>query len=364
MQSRHEFIEKLIHKYERYVAPFTFILGFVFDALTLKRIDLWFDHIILLFYLSVAATGIIVLNLYETGRLRFKISDSAVPFIPVAIQFAFGGLFSFFIIFYTKSAALGKSWLFILTLVILLVGNERFRKNYQRLVFQLSIFFVVLFSYSIFALPLILKKMSPEVFLLSGLAGLLFLALFVFGLYCLIPQQIKPAGRTLVLSIGGLYSLFNILYFTNVIPPIPLALKEGGIYHSVNRLDSGKYEVTFEPARWQFLFQETNSIYHWKPGEPIYFFSAVFAPTKLDLTILHQWSYYDENKNGWDDYGGVKFPIVGGRDGGYRGYSYRTGIKPGRWRVEVKTEQGQTLNIQTFTVVKSESQVFLKTTLK
>lgn len=364
MESRHEFIEKLIHKYERYVAPFTFIFGFIFDTLTLKSIDLWFDHIILLIYIFTAATGILVLNLYESGRLRFKISDSAIPLIPVVVQFAFGGLFSFFVIFYTQSSALGKSWLFLLTLTVLLIGNEYFRKNYQRLAFQLSIFFVALFSYSIFATPLVLRKIGPWVFLLSGMISLLLLALFILFLFYLAPKQTRQAGRAFLFSIGGIYLLFNFLYFTNIIPPIPLSLKESGVYHSVKRLGSGEYELMYEPVRWRFPFQGTDSTYHWKPGEPVYFFSSVFTPTKLDVAILHQWSYYNEDKNKWDDYGNIKFAIVGGRSGGYRGYSYRTGVQPGKWRVEVKTEQGQVLGRQVFTVTKSEDEVALETAIK
>ena len=398
MESRHELIEKLIHKYERYIAPFTFILGFVFDTLTLRRIDLWFDHIIILFYIFIAAAGITILNLYEAGRLRFtpseiykkfkiglkkllsllipskffhsasltgfKISDSAIPFVPVVMQFAFGGLFSAFVIFYTTSAAVGNSWLFLLALALLSIGNERFRKHYQRLAFQLNIFFIALFSYFIFAVPLILRKIGPAFFLLSGLVSLVFLALFILWLYYLIPQQVKQAGKTLLLGIGSIYLLFNLLYFFNIIPPIPLSLKEGGVYHSIKRLETGEYELVYEPVRWQLPFQSTNSIYHWRPGEPVYFFSAVFAPTRLDINIFHQWSYYNKDKNGWDDYGRIKFPIVGGRDGGYRGYSYRTGVQPGKWRVEVKTEQGQILGRQTFTIVRGNDEVLFKTTVK
>ena len=143
MQSREQFIESMIHRYERYVAPFTFVMGFVLDTVTLKRIDIWFDHIILFGYLMLAGIGMIVVNAYEAGRLRFRPFDSIVPFMPVVVQFGFGGLFSAFVIFYTQSGVIAKSWLFLLILSVLLIGNERFRKHYQRLTFQLSIFFTV-----------------------------------------------------------------------------------------------------------------------------------------------------------------------------------------------------------------------------
>ena len=59
-----EFTEKLIHKYERRVAPFTFIIGFLFDTFTLTRIDLWIDHLVIILYLALAGIGIVIYNLF------------------------------------------------------------------------------------------------------------------------------------------------------------------------------------------------------------------------------------------------------------------------------------------------------------
>ena len=118
MQLRHELFEKLIHRYERYVAPFTFVLGFAFDTLTLTRIDLWIDHLIIISYLVLTGTCIVLLTMYEAGRLRARATESFVIFLPVVMQFGFGGLFSAFMIFYTKSASFEKSWLFLVALAV------------------------------------------------------------------------------------------------------------------------------------------------------------------------------------------------------------------------------------------------------
>lgn len=364
MRSREDLIEMLIHRYERYVAPFTFIIGFVLDTVTLKRIDLWFDHYILIAYLLLAATGILVVNAYEAGHLHFRPLDWMVPFMPIVVQFGFGGLFSAFVIFYTKSGVIAKSWLFLLVLCVLLVGNERFRKHYQHLIFQLSIFFIVLFSYTIFALPLITKQIGTTMFLLSGVASLGLLGFFVLLLSRVTPF-IKQSRRSLGISVGIIYVVFHVCYFANIIPPIPLSLKESGVYHTVARQSNGTYRVTFESPRWYAFFHKTNSIYHWYEGEPIYFFSSVFAPTQLNINIIHHWFYYDTMKNKWVSRGEIPIQIIGGRDGGYRGYSFVTSGKPGKWRVDVVTAQGQqVLGREIFTVVKADSNTELVTELK
>lgn len=353
MRSREDVIEMLIHKYERYIAPFMFVIGFVLDTVTLKRIDIWFDHYILIGYLLLAAGGIIVVNAYEAGYLHFRPLDVVVPFMPIVVQFGFGGLFSAFVIFYTVSGIIAQSWLFLLALSVLLIGNERFRKHYQYLTFQLSIFFIVLFSYTILALPLITKQIGTIMFLLSGAASLILLGLFLLLLSRVTPL-IRQHYRSVGISVGAIYLVFNILYFANIIPPIPLSLKESGVYHAVTRETNGAYRVTFESPPWYAFLRETNSIYHWHEREPIYFFSSIFAPTELNTTIFHRWFYYDTLKKEWTSRGDVSIPIIGGRGGGYRGYSFITSGSPGKWRVEVVTAQGQILGRETFTVVEAE----------
>jgi len=382
------------------VAPFTFIGGFLLDSFTLRRIDIWIDHLILILYLAAAGIGAALLNLYESrvfsdniqpdksnietaattfgqnqgllrkvrnksGRLRFfDVFESAMPFMPVLMQFGLGGLFSAFVIFYTKSSALGREWLFILGLAALWIGNEKFRKKYQRAAFRLSVFFVAIFSYAIFALPVFTGKMGDDIFMLSGLVSLAFIGFFILLLYFIAPIQTKQNLKTIALSIGIIYITFNILYLLNIIPPIPLSLMESGVYHLVRREENGRYSVLYEPAPGLFFFKETNPVYHWEPGSPVYFFSSVFAPTKLNTSILHRWSYYDETKGAWIFRENIKFPIVGGRDGGYRGYSFKTAITPGKWKVEVITEKGQVLGKEEFRVVKTEGKITLREGLK
>jgi len=353
MLLRKEFIENLIHKYERYIAPFTFIAGFVIDTLTLKRIDLFLDHLVIIAYIFLAGLAIFIINLHEANRLRYRWVDAAVIFMPVIMQYAFGGLLSAFVIFYTKSASFGKSWIFLLALAVLLIGNEKLRKKYQRLVMQLSIFFTALFSYAIFALPIFIKKIGDSVFLASGVLSIGLLVLFVLFLSYFVSLKIKQNWRVLLFSIGGIYLAFNILYFADIIPPAPLSLKESGIYHSIERIN-GEYRVSYEPAPSYLFLYETNPVFGWQEGETIYFFSSVFAPLDINLAVFHRWYFYDDAQKRWLQKESIRFPITGGRDGGYRGYSFKTAIVPGKWMVEVVTGEGRVLGREVFQVVKKE----------
>src|SRR5690348_4244566 len=99
-------IRELVHLYERYVSPLSLVAGFIADNLILlRRVDLWTTNALFLFYLILAACGILLINLLETGKLRAKWLVECAPIVPVVVQFAFGGLFSGFLSLYSRSAA-------------------------------------------------------------------------------------------------------------------------------------------------------------------------------------------------------------------------------------------------------------------
>jgi Protein of unknown function (DUF2914) len=146
-----------------------------------------------------------------------------------------------------------------------------------------------------------------------------------------------------------------VLYFTGAIPPLPLALKDAGVYHSVARESDGSYLLTEEPVPWYESFLRYNTTLHVVPGQSAYVYSAIFAPSGLSITVLHQWQRYDETSKTWVTTDTLAFPIEGGRDGGYRGYSSKSDITPGEWRVNVITQYGALIGRISFTVVDTTS---------
>jgi len=44
------------------------------------------------------------------------------------------------------------------------------------------------------------------------------------------------------------------------------------------------------------------------------------------------------------------FSLTGGRDSGYRGYTYKTNLTAGEWRVRIQTATRQTIAVSAFNV--------------
>ena len=135
--------------------------------------------------------------------------------------------------------------------------------------------------------------------------------------------------------------LINLLYFTNLLPPIPLILKQAEIVHSINR-SGGNYVATVEAKTWWQKWQFYPSV-HQTSNPNLYAYSAVFAPTNLNTTIVHDWQFYDESAKTWVSQAKIPLAISGGRDGGYRGYSQKSVMRVGKWRVNIQTARGQIL---------------------
>lgn len=348
-------VKNLYLKIKPHAYTLAFIAGFIWDNVMLSRIDHVFANVMLTTYLGLVAICIIALNMHEARRTRGHSARRYARFLPLILQFCFGSLFSAYIIFYTQSASLMVNWPFLVFLVLLVISNEIFRSRYLSPTFQLCTFFIVLFSYSIFSLPVYLGRMGEDVFILSGLLSIAVLVGLYFILRLVAPEIMTRSRLPLIAGISVIYVLFIVAYFTNVIPPVPLSLKEIGVYHSVHRANDGTYDLTFEPGRWYPLFKDTAGVYHRKINEPVYIWSSVFAPTKLTIAIFHTWSYFDETDKVWVTTDRLEFQVVGGRDDGYRGYSYKTGIFPARWRVAVETARRERVGLMEFTVVDTDS---------
>ena len=345
-------VEELAHWYMRYLSPPALIAALLLDYFVLlRRVDLWTGNLLLFSYLVIAAGSIVAMNLIETGRLRHPWILKITPLIPVVAQFAFGGLFSGYLSLYSRSAAFAGSAVFVLLLAALLLGNERFVRFYMRFSFQMSIFFIVLMSFFIFFLPVVFHAIGPYMFVLSGVISLAVVSAFLYLLFALVPELVRANRTTVARAIAIIFIAFNILYFSNLIPPLPLALKDAGVYHNVARAADGSYHLLAEPVPWYEAYLRYNTLFHHAPGESAYAYSAIFAPSGLSTLVLHEWQRYDVPTKRWVTTDTLRFSILGGRDGGYRGNSIKTDPTAGRWRVNVITLHGQLIGRISFTVI-------------
>ncbi len=343
-------IEKIYEKHEHKIGPLAMLVGVVFDFFAFRRIDLPEENMVLVGYLVVGAIGITVVNLCEGGLLKGGFYNRIRVWLPLIIQFSFGGLFSAFMVFYLRSASILASWPYFTVLLALIVGNEFFRKKYMKLTFHMSVYFLAMYSYAVFILPVVFRSMGPSVFVASGLISLVLMALFVYFLSKLIPEKIREAKQTLIWSIRTIFVFMNLFYFANIIPPIPLALKEAGVFYNVSRVEN-RYEAVTDNKNW---YDSLGKDKIWiKEGEPVYVFTSVFSPTNLNVPITHKWQYRDSTTKNWIVADEISYPIVGGRDGGYRGYTVKRMVFPGEWRVDVVTDRDRIIGRVRFEIVDS-----------
>jgi len=348
-----------LENYKRHIPTVALFTGFIWDNLTLGRPDRFFDNAVLLFYVVLVGVSIVFLN-----KLLEKESFSIPLSLLILIQFSFGNLASALFVLYGQSATLVGNWPFLLLLMALLIGNEFLRSKYELVRFHITIYYLLLFSYLMLVVPVLLHSIGASIFLLSGILSVVVIAGYVALIYVFAPRVILNNLRQLVASVAIVFFGINVLYFSNLIPPVPLALKDIGIYHSVTRNDLGGYNVTYEKGRWYEFWKDSDKVFHYVSSNSAYCFSSVFAPTQLKTPVYHIWAYYNKDRNRWEDSTRISFPIVGGRDEGYRGFSTKSALMPGLWRCSVETERGALIGRTKFEVVSSDKETSLITEVR
>jgi hypothetical protein len=338
---------------KRHWLTVSFIFGFITDTILLNRIDNIVDNLILLAYATLATIALFVFYSGVAGRFGEKLSAKVVRFMPGVMQYSFGGLLSGMLIFYGRSGDWVTSAPFLLLILGVIVGNELVHKRSDRLVYHLSLYFVGIFSYVVLVLPVLFGAMGGLMFVLSGLVALLTITIVIQILRRIVPQFIRITMSSIVLSIGSIYVFLHILYFTRIIPPIPLSLTELAMVHSVMRTEQGDYRLVTEASDWRTLLPFQDMTLHTN-NATLSCFARVYAPVKFSTEIYHIWEYKNE-KGGWEERARIAYPISHSNSGGYRGYTTITTAIPGFWRCSVETIRGQVLGRETVEVVRGQA---------
>lgn len=337
------------------------VAGFAFDNYYLDRVDHPIAQLALLGYLLSAIAAIVLVHLIEAVEPEGLLLK-ARPLLVVAAQFSFGGLWSAFLIFYGRSAVVAASWPFLIVLAAMLIGNEVFARYQSRLAFTCTLLFFAMFSYAIFTVPAFTRQLDRSTFLLSGGVAIAGFCAVLTLLSAIGPERMRAAWRGIVFGALGVFGIINLFYFVNILPPLPLTLTKAGVFHSVTKTGD-IYQVVAERNGWLSAAAGATSVFAAAPamhvgrGESLSVYSAVFAPIQLRTNIAHIWQRYDETARRWQTEAAVSFPITGGRDGGYRGYSIKSAPRAGRWRVEIETGDGRLVGRVPFSVVPASGAV-------
>ncbi len=345
-------LRKFYKKYERLLIPGALLFGFVTDLLTFHLINFTFATLLLLAHIVFIGVNIGVINFYEEKIISGKIFSYWRVLAPLFLQYSFGNLFSAFFIFYSHSGSFSASWPFIGVIVFLMIGNEVFRKYNVRPSIQITVYFFAVFSYFNLIFPYIFNSLSVFIFVLSSFVSLGVIIVFI-KILSLYLEAVRKKIKFLFFAIGSVFVVMNFLYFLNLIPPIPLSIKDIGVYHIVKRTGDNYLVKTEDCSRWDrciFLYEKRHIS---SARQVLFLYSAVYAPEGMELKVTNEWQKYNDDSKKWETRAEIPFHIKGGRDIGYRWYSYYN-VDAGLWRVNVKTERGQTIGRKYFHVVQGE----------
>lgn len=344
-------LKETYNKYEAYLIPGALLFGFLFDLFTSSVVDFSTAVFFLLGHLLFAGINILAINYFKEKGVRGKLGSYWSFVAPLFVQFSFGNLFSWFLIFYWRSGSFFASWPFLLVFVLLMIGNELGRRFNLRPFVRISVYFFALFSYFNLAFPYLFKALNIAVFFFSGLVSLLLVYAFISFL-SKYSKQVKEEKELLWVGIGFVFIFMNILYFANLIPPIPLSLNDVGVYHNIEK--AGKnYRVSKQKCQnWDRCIFTKKKEYITGPRETMYLYSAVHAPEDMNLKVAHEWQKYDPDQ-GWETKTRIPYKIRGGSEGGFRWYSYYL-VSEGTWRVSIESKTGQIIGRKKFVVERTD----------
>ncbi len=106
-------LRSFVERYQHTLSIGSFLVGFTIDTILLKRIDLLLSNALLISYLTIVVLSMLLLHRYASRAPRYELGARALEWVPFAAQFAFGGMFSGFLIFYSQAGSFVASWPFL-----------------------------------------------------------------------------------------------------------------------------------------------------------------------------------------------------------------------------------------------------------
>ena len=332
----------------RFYPVVAFLCGFVWDALTIgQRVrvaDFWrlggflLGAGLLILWLAYRESRMLAEPAAEKSlRGRFRGFAWQAPYL--LLQFFFGGIFSALFILYFKSSGHLGTWLTTTFLGLLLIGNEFAGRRYgQRFTLTWALFALNAILLLNFAFPHAAGSLDSSWFYISTASGIL----LTHGLWRFSsghPGRIFPAW--------GLAVMLLLAWNLDMIAPVPLVKQDLAVGHDLTQADS-RLTLKVEQAPFWQVWRDQAAIVHVAEGEKLYGVSAVFAPLGVTAPLEHRWEVRDPG--GWRLVYRNKFQSTGGRERGFRGYSWVLNPQPGAWRFIVATQDGRTISIAPITV--------------
>jgi len=321
------------------IAVLFFVGGFVFDMFAVDRADSWVAIGQQTLYLAIV-TGVLTQMFMEEGRPARVLGNAFVlrrwyfEYRPAIVNFFLGTLLNVYTIFFFKSSSLLVSFSFLVLLVFLLLLNEFNRFRWLGLSFKFALLSLCGLSFWANVVPIFVGSIGLLVFLFSMLAGCVPVLVLAAWIGRRVPELYGKARRQILVPFGLVLCAFLLGYLFRVIPPVPLSIPFIGVYHSVEKTETG-YRLSHERPWWRF-WHHGDQKFAAQPGDRVYVFFRVFSPTRFSDEVTVRWYWKDEAR-GWVAHDSIPIKIVGGRQEGFRGFSAKSKYQPGEWKVQVET---------------------------
>jgi MFS family permease len=328
----------------KYLPVIFFFGGFAWDAYTIGNHVAVSDLLIFAAYILGAALIMYLISrpsyiLADESKLHPRlhwIYSSSIPYF--LLQFLFGSLLSALFIWYFESASHLSAFFVAVLLGGLLVANEHWESKYKHFTLSWALFGLCTMLFCNFALPFLLGSVYAAWFYLSTLIG----ASLVGFLYKKTPQHL---GR--IFPVWCIAGALMLAYWFDMIPPVPLVKRDIAMAYNVEHI-ADDYRLTQQASAWWVFWRNSSDDLHISQGQRVYCYSSIFAPAGLKTKLYHNWQIH--TKQGWITQSNIGFGLNGGRQYGYRGYTYKSNLSAGEWRVRVETENQKTITIYNFTV--------------
>ena len=341
-------------KHARWIPIVSFLLGFLFDIAVLKRVDELSVIIQQAIYLMISAS-FIGFELVEHLGVEIhppKLFLKVWKYREFLLHFLLGTLLNSYAIFYFKSASALTSFLFIAILIAVLMVNEFLRFGKSQTQVHVALLSLCLISYFVSLAPIVLGFIGIVPFLSAMVVSIIVFYGYTQILKPKLVSHPKLLKTHLFYPFLAIQITFVILYFTHVIPPVPLSVKYMGIFHGAEKKDSG-YELSFINSDWKF-WDLGDKNFLARPGDVIYCYVQIFSPARFSDQLQVRWLYSDARK-GWMSSDAIRLPVTGGREEGYRIVTRKSNYQPGSWRVQIETLDNHEIGRINFKVVSDET---------
>lgn len=347
-------------RYAKWELALFFFASFAYDVATLPRIDNWLALLKQGAYLGVLSVLLVVESRWRGETPPWPWLARVWRFREDALHFFLGGLLSPYTLFYFKSASGLTAFAFLAGVFGLLVANELPRFRALGPVVRVGLYSFCVTSYFAYLLPVVLGYYSGRLFVLAAGVSCVASAALALGVSVGRPGWWRGLWHVALPALA-VQGLLLGLYGLKAIPPVPLSMLSSGIYHGVEVVKGARgrdYQLLRERSSWR-LWERGDQDFRARPGDRVYFFASVFAPTSFrpqhpgdrGTRLVIRWLHEDPQK-GWTPYYAYEELYLGqgGRERGYRTYAYLSDPPPGRWRVSMETEDGREIGRLSFTV--------------